>query len=94
MLKVEKIWKYILYLYFILKLKFSPIVINYPFNFILIKYIKETRKFIRYIMENISGKNTKLNREQKKGILNIIAGDFININNIIQFNINNIPLKQ
>ena len=49
------------------------------------------------IRENISSKITKLNSEQKKGILDIIGEDFINKNNenkIIEFNINNIPLNQ
>ena len=49
------------------------------------------------IRENISSKITKLNSEQKKGILDIIDKDFINKNNenkIIEFNINNIPLNQ
>ena len=49
------------------------------------------------IRENILSKITKLNTEQKKGILNIVGEDFINKNNennIIEFNINNIPINQ
>ena len=49
------------------------------------------------ILDNISSKISKLNTEQKKGILNIIDESFINKNdenNIIEFNINNIPINQ
>lgn len=49
------------------------------------------------IRESISYKITKLNNEQKKGILNILGEDFINKNNrnnIIEFNISNLPINQ
>ena len=49
------------------------------------------------VRENILNKISKLNSEQKKGILKIIDGSLINKNgenNFIEFNINNIPIKQ
>ena len=46
--------------------------------------------------ENVLNKINKLNIEQKKGILNIISNNLIDKNkdNIIEFNINKIPINQ
>ena len=49
------------------------------------------------IRDDIMNKIKRLNSEQKKGILNIISGNLINRNcenNIIEFNINKLPLNQ
>ena len=60
--------------------------------------LEETKEdFIEDIRENILSKIIKLNSEQKKGILKIIDDKLINKNgenNFIEFNINNIPIKQ
>ena len=49
------------------------------------------------IREDIISKISKLNSEQKKGILDIISGNLVNKNsdnNIIEFDINKLPLNQ
>jgi len=63
-----------------------------------VQNLEETKEdFMEDVRENILNKISKLNSEQKKGILKIIDGSLINKNgenNFIEFNINNIPIKQ
>ena len=58
---------------------------------------RKTEISIKKYKDDILAKIKKLNNEQKKGIINIISNNFIDKykeNNIIEFNINKIPLNQ